>query len=150
MECSNAEILNKEASLKKLFMILTLLGLVSGYAFADEMANKDQDAKGKTITVQGTLVDTSCYFEEGQKGDEHDNMKACGKDCLNSGVPAGVVVGDKVYILIFPAKAFADYAGKIVEIKGESYGDNLIHPKKAFVVDKAGKKPIKLTGVEMM
>jgi hypothetical protein len=131
-------------------MILALLGLTAGYVFADETVNKDPDSKGKTITVRGTLVDTSCYFEEGQKGDDHDSMEACGKNCLLSGIPAGVLVGDKIYVLIFPSKAFADYVGKVVEIKGEAYGDNLIHPQKAVVVDKAGKKPIKLTGFEMM
>ena len=130
-------------------MILALLCL-AGYAFADETADKNQDSKAKTITVRGILVDTSCYFEEGQKGNDHDGMEACGKDCLNSGVPAGVLVGDKVYILIFPAKAFADVVGKEVEIKGEPYGENLIHPKKAIVIDKSGKKTIKLIGFEMM
>jgi len=136
--------------LKKILMVLVLSALAVGQTFADDAAAKDSDSKGKTITVRGTLVDTSCYFEEGQKGDDHDGMKACGKDCLNSGIPAGVLVDDKVYILIFPAKAFADMVGETVEIKGEAYGDNLIHPKKAFVVDKDGKKPIKLTGFEMM
>jgi len=136
--------------LKKILMILALLALAVGQSLADDASAKDSDSKGKTITVQGILVDTSCYFEEGQKGDDHDGMKACGKDCLNSGVPAGVLVDDKVYILIFPAKAFADVAGQTVEIKGDAYGDNLINPKKAFVIDKNGKKPIKLTGFEMM
>ena len=135
---------------KILLMILILSGLVMGRAFADDMANMGPDSKGKSITVQGILVDTSCYFAEGDKGDDHGDMKACGKDCLTAGNPAGVLVGDKVYILIFPAKAFADVVGKTVEIKGEAYGDNLIHPKKAVVIDKTGKKPIKLTGFEMM
>jgi hypothetical protein len=136
--------------LKKILMILALMGLTAGYVFADEAVNKDADSKGKTITVRGTLVDTSCYFEEGQKSDDHDSMEACGKNCLISGVPAGVLVGDKVYILIFPSTAFADYVGKIVEIKGDVYGENLIHPQKATVVDKTGKKSIKLSGFEMM
>lgn len=131
-------------------MILVLLTLAVGQSFADNAAAKDLDSNGKTITVRGTLIDTSCYFEEGQKGDDHDGMKGCGKDCLNSGIPAGVLVDDKVYILIFPAKAFADLVGETVEIKGDVYGDNLIHPTKAFVVDKNGKKQIKLTGFEMM
>jgi hypothetical protein len=136
--------------LKKTLIILALLALAVGQTFADDPASKDSDSKGKTITIQGTLVDTSCYFAEGQKSDDHDGMKACGKDCLNSGVPAGVLVDDKVYVLIFPAKVFADVVGETVEIKGEAYGDNLVHPKKAFVIDKNGKKPIKLTGFEMM
>jgi len=100
--------------------------------------------------IRGTLIDSSCYFEEGQQADEHDGMTSCGKDCLDSGVPAGVLVGDKVYILIFPSTAFSDYVGKTVEIKGQPYGDNLIHPIKAMVIDKDGKKPIKLDGFEMM
>ncbi len=136
--------------MKKILIVLVLSALAVGQTFADEAMTKDSDSKGKTITVRGTLVDTSCYFEEGQKGDDHDSMKACGKDCLNSGIPAGVLVDDKVYILIFPAKAFADVAGQTVEIKGDAYGENLIHPTKAFVIDKNGKKPIKLTGFEMM
>lgn len=115
-----------------------------------ESTQADPKSDVKSIQIQGTLVDTSCYFEEGQKTDDHDGMKACGKSCLESGIPAGVLVGDKVYILIFPAKAFADYVGKTVEIKGDPYGDNLIHPHKAFVIEKEGKKPIKLTGFEMM
>lgn len=136
--------------MKKIFMILVFAGLITDYVFADGTTDQDQDSKAKIIMVQGTLVDTSCYFAEGQKGDDHDGMEGCGKDCLNSGVPAGVLVDDKVYILIFPSKAFADVVGKTVEIKGEAYGNNLIHPKKAEVVDKDGKKPIKLTGFEMM
>ena len=136
--------------MKKILMILALLSLVAGTAFAIETPDNDQDSKAKTIRIRGTLVDTSCYFEEGQKSDDHDSMEACGKNCLLAGVPAGVLVDTKVYILIFPAKAFADLVGQVVEVKGESYGDNLVHPKKAWVIDKGVKKPIKLTGFEMM
>ncbi len=112
--------------------------------------DKNQGSKTKTITVRGILVDTSCYFEERQTGDEHDGMAGCGKACLLSGEPAGVLVGDKVYVLIFPPKAFAEVVGKEVEITGEPYGDNLIHPQKAEVIDKNEKKPLKLRGFEMM
>jgi len=136
--------------LKKLALILSFTLLSASMAMAQDKPSPQDDSKGKTLMIRGTLVDTSCYFEEGQKGDEHDDMASCGKDCLGSGVPAGVLVGDKVYILIFPAKAFEDYVGKTVEIKGQPYGDNLIHPLKAAVVEKGGKKPIKLDGFEMM
>lgn len=136
--------------MKKLFLLLALLGLTVGHAFAGDDAAKEQEPKGKTITIRGTLVDTSCYFKEAQKDNEHDGMEACGKDCLVSGVPAGILAADKLYVLIFPAKAFADYVGKVVEVKGEAYGDNLVHPLKAVVIEKDGKKPIKLVGFEMM
>ncbi len=135
--------------MKKLFLTLLLVASIPQVAKADG-AKVDPKPEAKSIQIQGTLIDTSCYFSEGQKEDEHDGMKACGKSCLESGIPAGVLVGDKVYILIFPAKAFADYVGKTVQIKGEPYGDDLVHPTKASVVDKDGKKPIKLTGFEMM
>jgi hypothetical protein len=130
--------------------MLALLGFTAAYVFAGDDVVKEQEPKGKTITIRGTLVDTSCYFKEAQKDNEHDGMDTCGKDCLISGVPAGVLAADKLYILIFPSKAFADYVGKVVEIKGEAYGDNLVHPKKAVVIEKGVKRPIKLMGFEMM
>ena len=137
--------------MKKTILFLAMLSLTLGGLSAQTMnKSKDAEPKGKTLMIQGILIDTSCYFEEGQKDNEHAGMKTCGAKCLESGVPAWVFVGDKVYILIFPAKAFAGYVGKTVEIKGEPYGDNLIHPQKASVVDKDGKKEIKLVGFEMM
>lgn len=131
-------------------MILVFTGMAIGQVLAAEAPSHGQGSNGKAVTVRGTLIDTDCYFKEGLTGDEHDDMKGCGKACLLAGVPAAVLAGGKVYILVFPSKAFAVYVGKTVEIQGEAWGDNLIHPQKAFVVDPAGKKPIKLRGFEMM
>jgi hypothetical protein len=108
------------------------------------------DEKGKTVTVKGTLVDTTCFLKYGYSSDEHDNMKACGKDCLKDGTPAGVLVNGKLYILIFPSRVFANYVGKTVEVTGDLYGDNLLHPRKASVIEKKETKTIKLAGQEMM
>lgn len=138
--------------MKKFLMMLWVLSLIGSTSLvrADEMAAKTSDMKAKTVILQGILVDSDCYLKEGVKGDDHDSMKACGKDCLNDGVPAGLLVGDKLYILLFPSKAFASYVGKTLEINGELYGDNIFHPSKAAVVEKSGKKNIKLSGLEMM
>src|SRR4029079_2180238 len=108
------------------------------------------NSKGKTVTLKGSLVDTSCFLKEGHDGDDHDNMKACGKDCLKDGIPAGLLVGKKLYVLIFPARVFANYVGKTIEITGELYGDDMLHPSKAEVIEKKGKMTIKLAGQEMM
>ncbi len=132
--------------MKKTAAILALFGLLAGVAFADESQNSD----GKPVTVQGILIDTDCYFKEGQTGNDHDGMTGCGTACLNSGVPAGVLAGGKVYVLIFPSKAFANIVGKKVEVEGEAYEGNLIHPHKAAILGKEGRKPIQLTGFEMM
>ena len=136
--------------MKNVFLFLFLWVPLTGSLHADEMSKPAQDTGLKPITIRGTLVDTSCYFSEGLTGNDHDGMTRCGTACLNSGVPAGVLEGDKVYILIFPSKAFANYVGQSVEIEGEAYGDNLIHPRKAVVIGKTGSKPIQLRGFEMM
>src|SRR5690349_3977903 len=99
--------------MKKWIMGLALMSLVFSYAYAHE----GMDApKGKTVTVKGTLVDTNCYLKDGHKDDNHDSMKSCGRDCLKDGVPAGVLAGGKLYVLIFPSAVFADFVGKTVEI----------------------------------
>ncbi len=135
--------------MKKLLMASLVLALVGFYSLVHAHEHGG-DSKGKTVTVRGTLVDTSCYLKDGHTDDNHDNMKACGKDCLKDGVPAGLLVGKQLYILIFPSRVFANYVGKTIEITGELFGDDMLHPRKAEVVEKKGNKTIKLAGQEMM
>lgn len=123
-------------------------GLAASFAFAHE--GMDMGTKGKTVTVTGILVDTNCYLKDGHTGDDHDAMKKCGRDCLKDGLPAGVLVGKKLYVLVFPGSAFADCVGKTVEISGDLHNDNILIPEKASVVEKSGKKAIKLSGKAMM
>jgi len=125
-----------------------MLGLAATYAYAHE--GMEMDSKGKEITVTGTLVDVNCYLKDGQTTDDHDAMKRCGRDCLRDGLPAGLLVDKKLYTLVFPGPVFADYVGKKVEITGEVYDGNILIPVKASVVDKGGKKAIKLKGKVMM
>jgi hypothetical protein len=77
-------------------------------------------------------------------------MKGCGRECLKDGNPAGVLAGDKLYILIFPPTAFLDEVGKQVEITGDLFNGNQLIPAKAFLVNKGEKKAIKLKGKSMM
>jgi hypothetical protein len=84
---------------------------------------------GKTETVTGEIVDMSCYLQLGKHGEKH---VACGKKCLNSGEPIGLVAknGD-VYMLMSEEhdprrdgqtpgfrKAAADHLGHIMEVTG--------------------------------
>ena len=55
-----------------------------------------------------------------------------------------------LYTLIFPGSVFADYVGKTVEIGGDLHDGNILIPEKASVVEKSGKKSIKLKGKVMM
>ena len=119
-------------------------------AFADDM-KMDQGSKAKKVTLTGTLVDVTCYLEEGDTGNDHGGMKACGTECLNGGSPAGLLVDKNLYILAFPAPAFSKYVGKKVELTGDVYGANNLIPTKAFEIDKEGKKKtIDIKGKAMM
>jgi len=120
-----------------------VLGVITAYSLG-----RAEEGKKKT-TLKGTLVDTKCYLDGGDTGNDHGTMKACGTSCLKDGSPAGLLVGKKLYILIFPAPTFADYVGKTVEITGEVRQGNLI-PEKAFVVEGGKKTAIKMAGAAMM
>ncbi len=140
--------------MKKILVLSVMLfvGAVFAGAYAEEMKGMDMGnkKKSKVLTVTGTLVDTSCYIEDGATGNDHDGMKACGTECLKGGSPAGLLVGKKLYTLAFPAPVFKDYVGQQIEITGKLYlGDQLI-PSKAFVVKSGKKVEIKIAGKAMM
>ena len=84
---------------------------------------------GKMDTVTGEIVDMSCYLQLGKHGEKH---VACGKKCITSGEPIGLVAknGD-IYILMAEEhdprrdgqtagfrKAAADHLGHIMEVTG--------------------------------
>jgi hypothetical protein len=132
---------------KKLSMLVLVLGFVLAYSACRA---QDMGQKAKTATLTGTLVDLACYLDDGDSGNDHMGMKACGTECLKGGSPAGLLVDKTLYVLVFPSGAFADYVGKKVEISGDQYGTNLI-PKKASQVNSDGsKKTINIKGKAMM
>lgn len=141
--------------MKKLLAFVLTVGLVAAGSMvrADDMKGMtmDKDTKGKKVTLKGTLVDVTCYLDDGDTGNDHGGMKACGTECLKGGSPAGLLVGKKLYIVVFPAAVFADYAGQQVELTGELYGSTNLIPSKAFAIDKDGKKKeIGIKGKAMM
>ncbi|HKB80367.1 MAG TPA: hypothetical protein VKH35_11695 [Thermoanaerobaculia bacterium] len=81
-------------------------------------------AAEKPVTVKGEVVDTMCYAAMGARGEGHAK---CGIKCAKSGIPVGLVEGNKMYILL-PAKdgeglpaAVIDHMGKVVSVTGHTY-----------------------------
>lgn len=78
--------------------------------------------RGKKIVVTGEVLDLACYFQhpESGQGPEH---AACAKQCINKGLPAGLKVGNKLYLLLKKghdpvAPLVAPHAGKHATISG--------------------------------
>ena len=78
-------------------------------------------AGAQEILVTGEVLDMTCYIADNSSGPDHAK---CARDCLRSGLPAGLKAQDgKVYLLTGgPGHSInadvADYAAKIVTIKG--------------------------------
>ena len=130
------------------FWIMGLL--ILSWATAPSLWADGMGAKSKPVTLQGTLVDLACYFDDGDSGDDHMGMKGCGQACLNQGSPAGLVVGGQVYFLLFPAANFAHYVGKTLQITGDLYGTDALIPSKAALVSSSGNQPIHWSVKPMM
>jgi hypothetical protein len=74
------------------------------------------------ILVTGEVLDMTCYIAYNLSGPDHAK---CARDCIRSGLPAGIKAQDgKVYLLTGKAgqsinAEVADYAAKIITIKGK-------------------------------
>jgi hypothetical protein len=79
-------------------------------------------ARPQEILVTGEVLDMTCYIASNLSGPDHAK---CARDCIRSGLPAGIKAQDgKVYLLtggpghLINAE-LVDYAAKIVTIKGK-------------------------------
>ena len=52
---------------------------------------------GREVSVEGEIVDLSCYLQVGKHGDKHS---ACGKKCIAAGQPIGLVTKEGVVYLL--------------------------------------------------
>jgi hypothetical protein len=137
---------------KKILALILAVGcmMACSAGLADDM-KMEKAGKTKKVTLAGTLVDVACYLDDHDTGNDHMDMKKCGTECLKGGSPAGLLVGTKLYTVVFPAPAFADFVGKQMELTGDLYGSTQLIPSKAVLVDKDGKKTdISLKGKAMM
>jgi hypothetical protein len=79
-------------------------------------------AGAQEIVVTGEVLDMTCYIAYNLSGPDHAK---CARDCIRSGLPAGIKAQDgKVYLLTGEAghsinAEVADYAAKTVTIKGK-------------------------------
>ena len=129
-----------------LSFVLTVIvaGASSVRAHEGEKHDAEHGAGGKEITVQGELVDMSCYMAHEGKGSKHAK---CAKMCVLGGAPLGLVSKDgTVYLLVDDhssvksKKPYAE-AKKLVAENAKITGD--LYERgglKTIVVEKAEKE----------
>lgn len=102
-------------------------------------------AAGKTVTIEGTLVDSKCYASDNSlTGNDHGGMKNCGTICLKGGSPAGVVTkAKKFHAILAPAPSLAEHVGKEVRVTGEDL-NGAVAPKKVEVNNNGKWEEVKL------
>ncbi|MBI4028325.1 MAG: hypothetical protein HY360_25295 [Verrucomicrobia bacterium] len=77
--------------------------------------------KGDDVqTLTGEVVDLMCYLDHAAMGEKH---RECAKTCIESGGPVGLLVEDKVYLVIGEHKPInnklAPLAAQTVTLKGK-------------------------------
>lgn len=90
--------------------------------------NKAWLAQGKLETIQGEVVDVSCYLQLGKTGPKHAD---CGAKCVRNGQPIGILTSSKELYLVMPEEhhprrdgqtnirdAFAKEMGNQVKVTG--------------------------------
>ncbi len=98
--------------------------------------------EAQTKTVQGELIDTYCYSSGGAKGARHAK---CATKCMSSGIPAGVLVDGKFWVLGTNPKPLAQYASKTIRVTGEMDQDtHMILPKTVQVQEDGQWKDVQL------
>jgi len=63
--------------------LLTMVFVVSVYAH-----EQHHSKSGKTMTVQGEVLDSACYFTHEARGAEHED---CAKKCIQKGIPMALI-----------------------------------------------------------
>ena len=91
-----------------LFILVLLLAFVAA-------------AGEETVTLTGEVVDLHCYTARGAHGEEH---AGCSNACISRDVPAGLLVGDTLYLLlnekpVAVKEKVAGLAGKTVKATGK-------------------------------
>lgn len=100
-------------------------------------------ADPKEKTIEGEVVDLSCYTSQGAKGAGAEH-KACGASCAKRGLPVGLVnsKGEALTLLVSSA-SYADFVSKSVRITGNVVGATLA-PTKVEVKDGANWKVVEV------
>ena len=103
---------------------LYVIGLLFAFLALPVAVLASGDHDHEQVTVQGEVLDMSCYIAHGAKGDDH---VGCAKKCVKGGQPMGLLASDgTVYLLYAPhddASAYEqtrDFAGQQVEVTGNA------------------------------
>ena len=134
-------------------LTITLLTLALGAALTAVAYSQGGMAKGKSITVTGTLIDTKCYsMDTRNKGKDHQTphgeMKGCAALCANLGIPVAVLTSKReVWSLVTPSKDLADHMAETCRVTGVAvYGGHQLRPDKIEVQDASGRwSEVKIT-----
>lgn len=101
---------------------LVVIGIGTGVVAP--RAGRAQDA----VTVQGEVIDLSCYLAKGSRGAAH---KSCAQMCAKRGLPLGVLTdGGELYLLLDDHDNAEPYdqvkkdAGVRVEVSGKRFVRN--------------------------
>ena len=111
-----------------ILFVVSIVIAAAGSAWSHEGHDSEHGSGGKEITVQGELVDMSCYMAHEGKGPKHAQ---CAKMCVLGGAPLGLLAKDgTVYLLVdqhSSAKAKKPYAdakklvAESVKLSGDLY-----------------------------
>lgn len=129
---------------------LMLLFSVSAYAqgMNGEHKAEHKAEAGKTMTVQGEIVDMGCYLSHGAKGKDH---QSCALKCVANGMPMGLLTEDGSLYLLTVSHDNADpfnqakkMAAEQVSVTGHSMDRNgMIALEVDQVKQLSGEKPAK-------
>ncbi len=98
---------------------------------------------GKSITVAGTLVDTRCFSKNRSwSGNDHGAVKGCATACAKMGIPAAVLSGDEMFVVVAPAPILAEHMAKQVRMTGTEVQSGMVVPAKLEVKTASGWKTV--------
>jgi hypothetical protein len=113
----------------RLFVLLTFaLAIAVGLSAAE-----------KTVTLEGTLVDSKCYLADNANiGNDHGPVKGCGTICLKGGTPGALLTKDKKFhAILAPSLVLAPYVGQTIRVNGTLHNGAILASK--VEVNKDGK-----------
>ncbi len=96
-------------------------------------------AAEKTVTLEGTLVDSKCYLKDNSlTGNDHGPVKECGTMCLKGGTPAALLTKDKKFhAILAPSLVLAPYVGQTIRVSGSIHNGAIAADK--VEIQKDGK-----------
>ena len=96
-------------------------------------------AAEKTVTLEGTLVDSKCYLKDNSlTGNDHGPVKGCGTMCLKGGTPGALLTKDnKFHAILAPSLVLAPYVGQTIRVNGTLHNGAILASK--VEVNKDGK-----------